>query len=259
MSSSSAIATVSARHGWSEYWAVQSPWVLATVALPRIVFQAAFLVLLAGLAGDRGSMAYAFVGATAYALTLPSFHYAGLRYGTERWQGTLMHLELTRWPAAGIHLVKCWTQVAEGLVYVFVVILVGGAAFGFLDVSWGLLRAGYAYPLMAASLVAFGTAVVVLTPKGRELLALNSATAFILVFAGVVFPTESLPAGAWIATVLPMANGIEALHAGLAGGSMAWGLGREALVASGWLAAAVVLHHVAGQYQRRTGRGSYFQ
>jgi hypothetical protein len=259
MSFSTAIAAVSARHGWSEYWATQSPWVLSTIVLPRIVFQAAFLVLLAGLAGDRGSMAYAFVGATAYALTLPSFHYAGLRYGTERWQGTLIHLELTRWPAAGVHLVKCWTQIAEGLIYVVVVTLVGGAAFGFLDISFELLRVAYVYPIMATGLVAFGAALVVLTPKGSELLALNSATAFILVFAGIIFPPESLPAGAWISPILPVANGLEAIHSGLAGGSMARGIGAELLVASGWLITAVVLHQLAGQFQRRTGRGSHFQ
>jgi hypothetical protein len=36
-------------------------------------------------------------------------------------------------------------------------------------------------------------------------------------------------------------------------------LGAELLVASGWLITAVVLHQVAGQFQRRTGRGSHFQ
>lgn len=256
MSSSAPMLAVSLRHGWSEYWAAQSPRVLSTVVLPRVVFQSFFFVLLAGLAGDRGSMEFAYVGATAYAMTLPAFHYAGLRYGTERWQGTLVHLSLARLPAAGIHLAKCWMQVAEGLVYAFAVVIVAGMVFDLTSISVQLLQAAFVYPVMALSLLTFGAALVVLTPKGQELLSLNTANAFMLVFAGVVLPPASLPGGGWIANVLPMGNGLEALRSSLGGGPVLAGVLAESAVAAAWLVVAVILHEVVGWLQRRTGRGS---
>lgn len=238
-----------------EYRAASPLWLTGGIALPRVLFQAAFLVLVADLAGDRASTRFAFVGATAYVLTLPALQYAGMRYGRARWEGTLTHVKMSRWPAVPYQVMRCWPQVLEGLFYTLTVVLVVGSAFGHIEMADRLLATMPIYALIAGSLMSFGACLVVLTPKGKEVVVLNLAAAVILVLGGVVVPVSALPAGEWVTNLLPLTHGLNAIRGAVDGGLMAPHVAGEALVGASWLIAAVLLDSLTTRVQRKTGRG----
>ncbi|MFC7817168.1 ABC transporter permease [Streptomyces sp. NPDC057367] len=225
--------------GWTSFWKEYPPRILALTALPRVLLQSAFFVLLVGVAGGSPAEEYALIGVGAIAMTYFTVTTICDVTIQEAESGTFPRHRLAVVSPFAAFLCRSAPHVVGGVLTVFLVVAVVPAGTGHAELTVDLLPMLPFYILMAVTCTVAGLTVGVLSsPSDNYILASNVFSSLILVGSGAVIPAERLGWFGDISAVLPLHNGIAAVRASLDNGNWAGPLLAEVCVGILWAGAA---------------------
>ncbi|MFD5144339.1 ABC transporter permease [Streptomyces sp. NPDC058401] len=235
------LATV--RTGGLLYFSANPVRVQLVTDLPRILLQAAFLIMLGRMAGGPGAAADALAGATAFAIS--ALVVVGLCDVPmdDEWSGTQHRIQTGVLPPVLVHLCRALPHPIAGIAAGAAVLAVDGPLLGLGATSTALLPATPLYLLMAVTSTGFGLAVAVLAVGRRaDVLFGNLAAYLVLALSGVLAPRGAgVPWLVPVADVLPVSHGLHAVRALTEHRPWALQAWLEAAVGIGWLLVAVLL------------------
>ncbi|MFF4104016.1 ABC transporter permease [Streptomyces sp. NPDC001903] len=234
---------VTVRTGGLLYTSANPVRVQLVTDLPRILLQAAFLIMLGRTAGGVGAAADALTGAAAFAVS--SLVVVGLCDVPmdDEWSGTQYRIQTGVLPPVLVHLCRALPHPLAAIVAGAAVLAVDGPLLGLGATSAALVPAAPLYLLMALSSSGFGLAVAVLAVGRRaDVLFGNLAAYLVLALTGVLAPRGAgLPWLVPVADALPVSHGLRAVRALVDHRPWAVQASLEAAVGIGWLLVAVLL------------------
>jgi ABC-2 type transport system permease protein len=245
------------RVGYLDYKA-SNPWrVSATTTWPRAILQCLFFVILDTAAGGPGR-AFAFVGAAALILTVPTSVQIASVPSTDKWMGTFYRLRLGRMPAAGVIALRAIPWLLEALIMLVLSILAVGAMTDQLPLAFRLLALTPVFLLMAVTSAAAGLAVASFAVGRNADVLLGNALMYLIIAAdGVVVPVGRLPLLDDVGRFLPLRNGLLAVRAIIAGRPWGTHLLLELAVGAAWAVLAVAGFSFQVAQARRKGADAY--
>lgn len=224
----------------------------------RVVSQVAFFALIGELLGSRARTHELLVGMATLLAAVTSF-IAVASTAWERWSGTLPLLVASPSRPVVVFAGRSVTFIGDAMLTSLGSFFAAAAIFG-LPLPWPEVL--LIVPLML--LVALSSYMLALFLGGLVLRAMstrnvvsNLATGTMMAIGGVVVPVSYYPQPVqWLAQVLPLTHGLQAIRDTLAGAGSATILSNvalEALVGLGWLAAALLTFNQLAESGRRDG------
>jgi ABC-2 type transport system permease protein len=224
----------------------------------RVLFQVAFFALIGKLLGSDERVHFLLVGNAVMLAALGAlFAVAGTTW--ERRTGTLGLLVASPSSPVVVFTGRSVWALTEGILSSVTVFYVAAMIFG-LDLPWP--RSVLYVPLVAVvalSTYALGTFLggLVLRAMSTRNVVANITTGTMLAVCGVNVPVDYFPAPVgWLAQVLPVTHGLQAIRDLLAGPG-AWdvlgNVGLELVVGSGWFALALLTFNRLAENGRRDG------
>jgi ABC-2 type transport system permease protein len=251
-------AGVTLRTGFAEYAAANPVRIVATTALPRAVLQSLFFTLLGRVTAGEDGARFAFVGSIAVVMALSTMVGICDVPMLEKWSGTSYRLQLGVQRPVVTFLLRSAPWLVEALVAMLVCLAVVGPVTGHAAVSLALLPAVPIYVLMAATSAAAGCTVASLAIGRRADVLVGNAFVYLVIAAGgVLVPPGRLGWLDAVGTILPIRNGLLAVHALLGGGAWAGHVLAEAGVGAAWAALAWVAYGSQFARARRLGTDDY--
>lgn len=224
----------------------------------RVVSQVVFFALIGELLGSRARTHELLVGMATLLAAVTSF-IAVASTAWERWSGTLSLLVASpSWPVI-VFAGRSVTFIGDAMLTSLASFFAAAAIFD-LPLPWPRVLA--VVPLML--LVALSSYMLALFLGGLVLRAMstrnvvsNVATGTMMAIGGVAVPVSYYPEPVqWLAQVLPLTHGLQAIRdtlAGEGGTTILSNAALEALVGLGWLAAAIVTFDHLAESGRRDG------
>jgi ABC-2 type transport system permease protein len=224
----------------------------------RVLFQVVFFALIGRLLGSDARLHYLLVGNALMLAAIGSlFAVAGTTW--ERRAGTLPLLVAAPSSPLVVFVGRSAWALTDGFVSSIAAFFVAAPLFG-LDLPWP--RTLLVVPLtalVAGSCYALGTFLggLVLRAMSMRNVAANITWGTIMAIGGVNVPVSYYPEPVqWLAQVLPLTHGLEAIRELLAGepfGSLVPDAGLELLVGCSWLALALITFNRLAEGGRRDG------
>jgi len=224
----------------------------------RVVAQVVFFALIGELLGSRARTHELLVGAAVLLATVTSF-IAVASTAWERWAGTLPLLVASPSSAVVVFAGRSVTFIGDGVVTSLGSFLAAAAIFD-LPLPWPrILLVAPLTLLVAVSsyMLAIFLGGLVLRAMSTRNVVSNLATGTIMAIGGVVVPVGYYPQPVqWLANILPLTHGLEAIRDLLAGEAAAEilpNVGLEAAVGLGWLGLALLTFNHLAESGRRDG------
>ena len=235
-------------------------WVLGWYV--RVVSQVVFFALVGELLGSRARTHELLVGMATLLAAVTSF-IAVASTAWERWSGTLPLLVASPSSPVLVFAGRSVTFIGDALLTSLGSFFAAAAIFG-LPLPWP--RVLFIVPLML--LVAVSSYMLALFLGGLVLRAMstrnvvsNLTTGTMMAIGGVVVPVSFYPEPVqWLAHILPLTHGLQAVRdtlGGEANGTILANVALEALVGLGWLAAALLTFDHLAESGRRDGSIEY--
>lgn len=167
--------------GWSQFWALNPPGVLATTLLPRAVMQALFFTLLGRYVGGPEHARFVLIGTPA--ITLPLMCTVNIvdLIMVEKWSGTFWRIRRGRMHPFLTLALRVWPYAAVGFVTSVIALLVASLTVGSSGLGPHLTGLLPIYALMAVSMCAAGLAATALAMGRRADIVVGNLLALSLI------------------------------------------------------------------------------
>jgi ABC-type multidrug transport system permease subunit len=244
-----------AQFGAREHRAAE-PWRINLVTRwPRAVLMCLFFTFIGKAFGGDERQQYTFIGSIAIIISLFTLAQITNTPLRDRWSATFYRLRTARLPVTLIYVIRVWPVVAEAIACSALCILIVGFGTGQGELVTDLMGVFWIYVLIILTSTATGLALASVGLFGRagdDLIVANLGIFLTIAASGAMIEPGRV---AWldaIGAVLPMRNGLQAIHAHLAGDPWHSFILKEIAVGIGWAILGIAAYALLTRRVRMT-------
>ncbi|HVK20221.1 MAG TPA: ABC transporter permease [Actinokineospora sp.] len=227
------------RMGWISFFKEYPPKILALTAIPRVLLQSAFFVLLAGVVGGFAAEKFALIGVMGTTMTIFTVTSICDVPILEAQSATFYRHRVGIVSPFAALMCRGVPHAVAGMCAATLILSAVAPATGHSGLVTDLLAYFPIYLLMAVTCTIGGLTIGVLSsPSDNQVLASNLYGYLILILSGAVIPVERLGVFGDLGMVLPMHHGVAAVRAALAQQPWAMAVLMEVAVGALWITLA---------------------